>query len=157
MASPQSPRFAETILNVHDLEDAPAAWQAYLDATGAKILCASFREEQPVMAFLNERYELLKTFDELKKRRTIPSGFQRLIDAHVDDAPATQNEVLLNRNHRLVQRALEQKTTSPLASVLRLLVLNALHRAGANLPRAVQQQQADDLDWIADALWGKRT
>jgi hypothetical protein len=156
MASPQAPRFAETILGIHDLEDAPTAWQEFLTATGAKVLCASFREEQPVMAFLNERYELLKTFDELKKQGTIPSGFQRLIDAYFETAPATRNEVLLNRNHRLVRRALEQKTTSPLASVLRLLVLNALHRAGANLPRAVQQQQADDLDWIAEALWGKK-
>jgi hypothetical protein len=156
MASPQSPHFAETILGIHDLEEAPPAWQEFLSATGAKILCASFREDQPVMAFLNERYELLKTFDELKKQGTIPSGFQRLIDAHFEAAPSGQNEVLLNRNHRLVKRALEQKTSSPLASVLRLLVLNALHRAGASLPRAVQQQQVEDLDWIAEALWGKK-
>src|SRR5205085_10923474 len=67
MASPQAPRFAESILGIHDLEDAPAAWQEFLTATGATVLCAPFREEQPVMAFLNERYELLKTFDELKK------------------------------------------------------------------------------------------
>jgi hypothetical protein len=156
MAGPQAPRFAETILGVHDLDDVPAAWQEFLGTTGARIRCASFRADLPVMAFLNERYELLKTFDELKKQGTIPSGFQRLIDAHFETGPTARNEVLLNRNHRLVGRALEQKTTSPLASVLRLLVLNALYRAGANLPREVQRRQLEDLDWIAEALWGKK-
>ncbi len=63
--------------------------------------------------------------------------------------------MLLNRDHRLVRRALSQKTTGPLASVLRLLVLNALTTAGASVPREAQRQQAEDLDWIADALWGK--
>lgn len=157
LASPQAPRFAETVLGVRDLEDSPPAWQAFLGATGARVRCACFNPEQPVMAFLNERSELIKTFDELKKQGTIPSGFQRLIDAHFGDGPTAQNEVLLNRSHRLVQRALEQKTTSPLASVLRLLVLNALHRVGASLPRAAHQQQVEDLDWIAEALWGKKT
>ena len=86
----------------------------------------------------------------------MPAGFQRLIDAHFEQTPEARNEVVLNRNHRLVQRVLEQKTSSPLASVLRLLVHNALTTAGARLPRAVQRQQTDDLAWIVEALWGKR-
>jgi molecular chaperone HtpG len=64
--------------------------------------------------------------------------------------------VLLNRNHRMVARALEQKTSSPLASVLRPLVHNALIAAGAALPKQAQSQQVDDLEWIAEALWGKK-
>ena len=52
-------------------------------------------------------------------------------------------------------RALTQKTSSPLASVLRLLVANALTAAGATVPRQAQVQQVEDLDWIAEALWGK--
>ena len=154
-ASPGSPNFAEQILGIRDLEEAPPEWQEFLSATGAQVLCASFRSQQPVMAFLNERYELLTTFEELKKRSSIPAGFQRLIDAHFEDSPTGRNEVLLNRNHRLVGRALEQKTTSPLASVLRLLVHNALTAAGAALPRAILDQQTEDLDWIAEALWGR--
>ena len=106
------------------------------------------------MAFLNERYELQKTFDDLRTQGTIPEGFQRLIDTHFEQAPAGQNEVLLNTNHRLVARRSSRRPCSPLASVLRLLVNNALSTAGATLPRDVQRQQVDDLDWIAEALWG---
>ena len=108
------------------------------------------------MAFLNERYELFRAVDDLKKQGAIPSGFQRLIDSHFGNEPAKKNEVLLNRNHRMVARALEQKTNSPLASMLRLLVNNSLTSAGAALPRTAQSLQMDDLEWIADALWGKK-
>lgn len=156
MANPSSTGFARSVLGVRDLEDAPQAWQDFLSSTGAKLLCARFGDDRPVMAFLNERYELFRTLDDLKKQGTIPSGFQRLIDSHFEETPVKKNEVLLNRNHRLVARALEQKTNSPLASVLRLLVHNALIAAGAALPRQAQSQQVDDLEWIADALWGKK-
>lgn len=154
-ASPHSSGFSQGVLGVHDQESAPAAWQDFLADTGAEILCASFAEVQPVMAFLNERYELYRTFDDLKRSGTIPSGFQRLIDSHFQQEPARRNEVLLNRNHRLVARALSQKTSSPLASVLRLLVHNALVSAGAALPRQAQRLQTEDLEWIAEALWGR--
>jgi HSP90 family molecular chaperone len=156
MASPGAPAFASAILGVSDLVEAPDEWQEFLATTGAKVLVAKFRTEQPVMAFLNERYDLLQTFDELKKQGNVPSGFQRLIDQHLDQTATGKNEVLLNRDHRLVGRALEQKTSNPLASVLRLLVLNALSMAGASIPKAAQGKQAEDLDWIAEALWGKR-
>ncbi len=153
-ASPGSPGFA-AVLGLTDLEEAPPAWQEFLAATRARVLTASFRGEQPVIAFLNERADLHRTFEDLKKQGTIPSGFQRLIDAHLDAGPPALNEVLLNRNHRLVRRVLAQKTTAPLASVLRLLVHNALTSAGASLPREAQQTQVDDLEWVAEALWGK--
>lgn len=155
LASPGSPGFAETILDVSELEDAPETWQDFLVATGAKILVGSFREDVPVLAFLNERSELIKTFDDLKARGTIPEGFRRMIDAHLSAGPAATNEVLLNRKHRLVGRALKQKTSSPLASVLRLLVHNALGAAGASSDRQAHRQLAEDLDWIAEALWGR--
>ena len=71
------------------------------------------------MAFLNERRELQKTFEDLKKEGTIPSGFQRMIDQHFAGEAPAENEVLLNRSHRLVGRALTQSPRSPLASVLR--------------------------------------
>jgi molecular chaperone HtpG len=157
MASPSAVNFASLILGVTDMDAAPAAWQEHLACTGARILCATFRGEQPVMAFLNERYELQQTFEELKKQGDIPAGFQRLIDAHFGETPASQNEVLLNRNHRLVARALEQSTRHPLASVLRLLVCKALSSAGAGIDRAVERELHADLDWIAEALWGKKS
>lgn len=154
LASPSSPGFA-AVLGVSDLEEVAAPWQEFFAALGARVLSASFRGEQPVLAFLNERAELHRTFEDLKKQGTIPSGFQRLIDAHFDAGAPVVNEVLLNRNHRLVRRALSQKTSAPLASVLRLLVHNALVSVGASLPREAQQTQFEDLEWVADALWGK--
>jgi len=156
MANPTSPGFAASILGIRDLEDAPDIWQDFFASTGARILCATLRDNQPVMAFLNERYELFTSLEDLKRKGTIPSGFQRLIDNHFDEEPMKQNEVILNRNHRMVHRALEQNTKSPLASVLRVLVNNSLINAGASLPRPAQNLQVDDLEWIAEALWGKK-
>jgi molecular chaperone HtpG len=150
-----APNFAQTILSMSDLEDAPDEWQRFFESTGAQIQCASFAPSQPVMAFLNERYELAQTFEELKKEGTIPSGFERLIDRHFENAPTGRNEIVLNRDHRLVSRAFSQGDRSPLASVLRLLVLNALNSAGASVPQEARRHQSDDLDWIAEALWGR--
>ncbi len=157
LASPGSTNFASGVLNVSDLEDAPEAWREFLGATGAKLMCASFRDDLPVMAFLNERSELARTFEDLRKQGSIPAGFQRMIDAHFESGPTGSNEVLLNRRHRLVGRALEQSTSHPLASVLRLLVGHALSAAGAAPSRSALKQQDEDLNWIAEALWGRRS
>ncbi|HEY1066875.1 MAG TPA: hypothetical protein VGE52_12220, partial [Pirellulales bacterium] len=144
-ASPRAEGFAAGILGVEDMEDAPPEWQEFLHSTGAKIYTASFTETQPVMAFLNERHELMKNIEELRKQGTIPAGFQRIINRHFEREPAVQNEVLLNRRHRLVQRALSRKTSAPLACVLRLLVQNALASAGAVLTPELHREQTDDL------------
>ena len=89
---------------------------------------------------------------ELKKEGEIPHGFRRLIDQHFEQAPAGKNEVVLNRDNRLVKSALAQSVDHPLASVLRLLVINALLSAGANVGIELQKQQRDDLNWISEAL-----
>ncbi len=153
IASPSSVNFGETVLGLNALADAPLEWLEFLDGLQAKVLVASFRGKQPVMAFLNERYELSKTFEGLKKDGDIPAGFQRLIDAHFRQAPAEKNEVILNRQNALIERALAKGVSSPLANVVRLIVQNALHSAGAMLGSGAQVQQVDDLDWIARALW----
>lgn len=155
IASPSAPGFAAQVLGIHETEEAPPAWVEFLGSVGARILVAEFEPSRPVMAFLNERRELLTQLTELKKEGTIPAGFQRLIDQHFDKNAPAQNEVLLNRAHRLVDRALSRSTQTPLASVLRLLVLQALQQAGANLPTEARRLQVDDLDWVADALWGR--
>ncbi len=154
-ASPSSPNFSVSVLGITDSEDASAEWAEFLKATGATVMVASFHPHQPVMAFLNERYELAQTFEDLRKGGDIPQGFQRLIDAHFQQAPTGRNEVILNREHRLVQRALQQGTTSPLASVLRLLVNSSLSSAGAGRTSDAARSQTEDLDWIAEALWGR--
>ena len=155
-ASPASNGFANEILQIGDVDTAPNDWQEYLNEIEAHVSVASFQGDLPVMAFLNEKHEIKRTFDELKKSGSVPPGFQRIIESHFNDQDEEpRNEILLNRNHRLVARALEQSTRSPLASVLRLLVANALRTAGAALPASAQKQQSTDLDWIAECLWGK--
>ncbi len=155
VASPSSPGFAEAILGMRDLEAAPTDWQEFLDATEVKVSLASFKPTLPVMAFLNERYELSKTFEELRSSGDIPRGFQRLIDAHFEQSPSGKNEVILNRSHKLVSRALEKGIASPLANVARMLVHSALQNAGASTTRDAKTQLASDLDWIAEVLWGR--
>ena len=154
-ATPSSANFANSVMGMAELEEAPSAWSDFLRSTQARVMIASFQTGLPVVAFLNERYELAQTFEELRKDGDIPRGFQRMIDAHFRQAPTGQNEVILNRDHRLVQRAMKQGPRSPLASVLRLLVLNALNSAGAGRGKEAAQVQTEDLDWIADALWGQ--
>ncbi len=153
IASPSSENFAASILGLRGLEEADDTWMEYLGGTNAKVLLAEFRNTHPVMAFLNERYELSKTFESLKKDGDIPAGFQRLIDAHFRQSPTDKNEVILNRKNPLIERALSRGTSSPLASVVRLLVRSALHSAGATLDNSSQSQQLEDLNWISDALW----
>jgi len=153
IASPSSPHFGATILGIKRLEDAPEEWLEFLGGTNARVMIADFRGTQPVMAFLNERYELSKTFEGLKRDGDIPPGFQRLIDAHFRQAPADKNEVILNRQNTLIERALAKGISSPLANVVRLVVHAALHSAGATLDSAIQEIQKEDLDWIAQALW----
>lgn len=156
-ASPPRATAVSAVLGLRDMEEAPEDWREFLAAADARILVASFPADQPVMAFLNERRELARTFDDLKQEGTAPAGFQRLIDKHFADDPPQKNEVVLNRKHRLTARALSQTTSHPLASVLRLLVFHALSAAGAAIPRPAQNQQIDDLDWIAEALWGRKS
>jgi HSP90 family molecular chaperone len=155
-AHPSSKEFASQIVDARDMEPAEPQWAEFLQSTGATVFCADFREEIPVIAFLNEKHGLRQAFDDIKKQGKVPEGFQRLIDRQFEREDDTTNHVLLNRNHRLVARALEQSTAAPMASVLRLLVLQSLVAAGASVPREAINTQVNDLDWIADALWGKR-
>ena len=151
-ASPSSENFCESILGLDERIDASAEWQNFFESLDSNIFIASTSNNQPVMAFVNERYELSKTFDELRENGELPRGFQRLIDQHFQRSPAGKNEIILNTQHRLVRRALEQGTTSPLANVLRILVIAALSKAGARIQSAAQEMQAEDLETIADAL-----
>lgn len=156
VAHPSSTHFAIQVVQAKSMEPAPSEWSDYLESTNARIFCAEFREDVPVMSFLNERDGLKQTFEDLKKQGTVPSAFQRIIDRQLGHEGESKNEVILNRRHRLVARALEQSTRSPIASVLRLLVLQSLTAAGAAIPRGAHDIQIEDLDWIADALWGKK-
>jgi hypothetical protein len=155
LANPASEGFAEQVLGMDDVEEAPAAWQEFLGDLNADILLASFAENTPTMAFLNEKHELMQTFEELKKSGALPAGFQRIIDNHFDQSHSGQNQVVINRRHRLVARALTQSTAVPLASVLRMLVINSLRSCGATMSAAAARHQSEDLDWIAECLWGK--
>jgi len=151
-ASPSSTNFCESILGMEERIEASEEWHVFFESLDSNIFVASTENRQPVMAFVNERYELAKTFDELRENGELPRGFQRLIDQHFQRSPAGKNEIVLNTQHRLVRRALEQGTTSPLANVLRILVIASLSKAGARVQMAAQEMQAEDLEAIADAL-----
>ncbi len=155
IATPSTPGFASAILGVQNLEEAEPQWKEFLKDVNAQVMTGSFRQDQPVMAFLNERYELARSFDEMKQRGEIPRGFQRLIESHFQSDQPQLNEVILNRSHPMIRRALSQKPGTPLSSVVRLIVINALNSAGAATPESARQQQASDLDWIAECLWGR--
>jgi len=155
LASPAAPQFAASVLGARDYGAAPDNWQRFLGASQARVHCAELTASQPVLAFLNERSELHKTFEQLRARGTIPPGFQRLIDTHFEQGPIGQNEILLNSGHPLVARALEVQTSHPLASVVRLLAWNALTTAGAVLPPEARRQQEQDLAWIGETLGGR--
>ena len=151
-ASPSSSNFCESILGLDERIDASEEWHTFFDSLDSNIFIASSPSKQPVIAFVNERYELSKTFDDLRENGELPKGFQRLIDQHFQRSPAGKNEIILNSEHRLVRRALEQGTAHPLASVLRILVIAALSKAGARIKSIAQELQSEDLESIADAL-----
>ncbi|NMC19423.1 MAG: hypothetical protein GYA33_03285 [Thermogutta sp.] len=155
IAGPGSPDFARSVLGMGDLGEAPPVWQDFLGSDRVRVLVGRFAPRIPVMAFLSERAELYKTFEELKKSGSVPAGFQRLIDAHFSGDVPRPNEVVLNLDHRLVGRALEQSPGTPLGSVVRLLVGKALATAGWVPDRPAFQREEDDLMWIAEALWGR--
>jgi len=152
MASLAAPNFATSILGLSDLEDADETWQKFFQDTEADVKIGDLDSNQPVIAFLNERYELFQSIEEMKKDGEIPLGFQRLINSHFEQSPAGRNEVVLNRKHRLVRSTLKTNTSHPMASVLRIIVINALLSAGATIGSRMQKQERDDLDWIAEVL-----
>ncbi|MGQ9503745.1 MAG: ATP-binding protein [Thermogutta sp.] len=155
VATPSSEDFAEMILGVQELAAAPQEWKHFFADLPVVVRVGEYHKDIPVLAFLSEQAELQRTFEGLKKQGTMPSGFQRLIEAHFQHDRPRPNEVILNRRHLLVKRALEQSTRVPLASVVRLLVIKALRMAGMPLDAKIREVEYADLVWIAEALWGR--
>ncbi|MEQ1828376.1 MAG: hypothetical protein ABL921_20615 [Pirellula sp.] len=151
-ASPSSENFCESILGVDERNEATQDWKSFFESLDSNIFVANSPSKLPVIAFVNERYELAKTFDELRENGDLPRGFQRLVDQHFERSPAGKNEIILNRSHRVVRRVLEKGTKHPLANVLRILVVAALGKAGAKIQSNVQELQLEDLESISDAL-----
>lgn len=151
-ASPSSTHFCESVLGIEGRSTAAPEWQTFFESLDSHVFIATTPSSQPVMAFVNERYELSKTFDELRENGELPRGFQRLIDQHFQRSPAGKNEIILNARHRLVKRALESGPKGAIANVLRILVIAALSKAGAKIQSAAQELQSGDLEAIADAL-----
>ncbi len=136
IASPSSSNFGTSVLGIKRLTDAPPEWMEFLGGAQAKIMVADMRGPKPVMAFLMNDTSCRRRSKVSRKDGDIPAGFQRLIDAHFRQAPADKNEVILNRQSSLIERAMSKGVNSPLASVVRLVVHAALHSAGASLDSA---------------------
>ncbi|MDR3111052.1 MAG: ATP-binding protein [Planctomycetaceae bacterium] len=152
VAVPETKGFSKIVLGAKDTEPVNEDWEIFFEAIDAKIFSAQCDGTQPVFAFLNERYDLMKTLDALKKGGEIPSSFQRMIDKHLEGEELPRNEILLNRRHPLVERVLERATTDPIANVLRVLVFQTMQSAGASLSRDAREQIEIDLERIAERL-----
>ncbi len=155
-AVPGTKGFASTVLGAKDLEPLDDRWDEFFEPVDARFYTADCDSPQPVFAFLNERHDLVRTLNMLKRDGSIPSSFQRMIDKHLEDEQQPRNEILLNRKHGLVRQSLEQKPGMPLPAVLRVLVFQAIQSAGAQLPHEARVLIDDDLHWIAEALRGPR-
>ncbi|MDR1054033.1 MAG: ATP-binding protein [Planctomycetaceae bacterium] len=152
VAVPGTKGFSKSVLGANETILIDDEWEEFFESIDAKIFYAQCDSMQPVFAFLNERYDLMRTLDALKKGGDIPSSFQRMIDKHLEGEELPRNEILLNRRHPLVDRALEKSTTDPLAAVLRVLVFQAVQSAGATLSRNTREQIENDLEKIAEKL-----
>lgn len=153
-ASPSSPNFTETILGIETRSDAGKEWLDFLSVFNVNVFIANSRTAPPVLAFVNERYELSKTLQEIKANGDIPKGFERIIQQYFDKQPSQRNDLVLNQHHKIVKRALQQGPHGAMANVLRVLVLGALSKAGASISKEAQEIQGVDLGAISDALEG---
>ena len=153
VAVPGTPGFSQSILGTQNMEPLNETWDEFFESVDARFFSAECDGSQPVFAFLNERQDLIRTLDTLKKGGAIPTAFQRMIDLHLDGEELPRNEILLNRHNRLVSQALERSTSHPLASVLRVLVYQAIQTAGVQLTRDSNEQIDADLSWIAETLY----
>jgi HSP90 family molecular chaperone len=151
-ASPSSANFSETILGIENKKEAEPEWQAFLEKLNVNVFVAESMSGPPVLAFINERYELSKTFEEIRENGDLPKGFERIIQQHFDRKPVGKNEVILNRHHRIVSKSLKQGSQTPMANVLRVLVVAALTKAGAKLDNEALAYQSVDLASISEAL-----
>jgi HSP90 family molecular chaperone len=151
-ASPSSSNFTETILGIEQRKEAGEEWQEFLSKLNVNLFVATSRNSPPVLAFINERYELSKTFQEIKDSGDLPKGFERIIQQHFDRMPADKNDVILNQHHKVIKRALQQGPKGPMAHMLRILVLGALNKAGATVSSEAMEYQAIDLNAISDIL-----
>lgn len=151
-AAPTNERFVRSVLGIAELEDLSAAWDDFFAGFFIRVRSAGFHGALPALAFLNRGAELRRDFEQLKQDGAIPSVFSRMIDRHFEDSGEDRHEVILNTRHRIVRSALAGSVHSPLASVLRLLVHNALAAAGAEGDAARQETVLRDLDWISETI-----
>jgi len=152
VAIPGTKGFSQTILGARDSYPVEIEWEEHFESLDARVFQAECAGLQPVYAFLNERYDLIRTIDALKKGGSIPDSFRRMIDKHLEGEELPQNEILLNRRHPLVERALSGKPTGPQAAVLRVLVFQTIQSAGAQLSRETRELLEMDLLRIAEEV-----
>ena len=152
VAVPGTKGFSQTILGARDSQLVDDDWEAYFESLDARIFQAECDGMQPVYAFLNERYDLIRTIDALKKGGQIPDAFRRMLDKHLEGEELPLNEILLNRRHPLVEKALSHPPLGPQAAMLRVLVFQAVQSAGAQLSRETRELLETDLQQIADAI-----
>jgi molecular chaperone HtpG len=151
-ANPGNDRFVEDVLSIRDLQSVAGEWQEFFDIFDVQVRYDSFRSPLAVLAFPRRKVEIKRDFESLKKDGRIPAVFSRMMDRHFSDSDNQKSQIILNTRHQIVSKALKHSVHSPLASVLRLLIHNALLAAGA-IPNSEEQQTIrQDLDWIAETI-----
>lgn len=151
-AHPGNDQFIGQVLQLHSLTELDSEWQTFFSVFNAWVRADSFQSSMPVLAFPRRDVELKRDFDNLKGSGAIPSAFARMMDQHFAAEDAQKSQVILNRRHPIVARALKHSVHSPLASVLRLLIHKALMTAGAIPSDEEQETIRRDLDWIAETI-----
>jgi molecular chaperone HtpG len=151
-AHPGNERFVEDVLSIRDLREVSDEWQDFFSMFDVRVRFDSFDSPLAVLAFPRRDVEIRRDFESLKKDGRIPAAFSRMMDQHFSSEDVEQSQIILNTKHQIVSRALKNSIHSPLASVLRILVSNALMTAGAIPGSQEQQTLRKDLDWIAETI-----
>lgn len=154
-ALPSSIGFSEVVLNAtSEVEELEEAWDSHFQELPISIRLADLNYDQPALAFLNPRQQLEQSYDDLRSSNTIPEGFQRIIDSHLNSSEngGSKHEVIICKQHPLVSRALESGVSSPSGTLLRISVIQALESAGVAIDSTARKLLAKDMSWLAEII-----
>ena len=152
VATPKNPRFLSEVLGLQRLEEVDPSWEEFFAALEARVRVANMDSAEAVLAFPARGAELRRDLEGLTSDGSVPAAFAGMIQRHLDESADDRDEVILNRGHALVKRALSGSVHAPLASVLRVLVHDGLRSAGVEVPAEGREAARADLDWIAETV-----
>lgn len=151
-ADPGDDDFLTFVLGGGRFEPLDDGWEQFFAPFRCSVETGEWRGDEPVLAFLNEKLQTRRDFDEIKADGKLPAAFAGIIDRHLGRDTGERHRLLLNRKHELVRGALEGGAHAPLASVLRTLAYHAFLTAGLAPRDEEQRTLRHDLEWIAETV-----